>query len=168
MASTIRNIHPRTAPKPKVSLAGVIPKLQQWQGLRNQSALLDVRVGSLKGDLMKVIEEVGVEDNDGHLWLELPEAIEVEHISVDKKTNEPKYGKKLYTKLKREKRISEPLDEDKAEAILAKKNLLDQCQTIITVLDEEKIQALYFQKKITKAELRQMFPQRVTWAFIPN
>jgi hypothetical protein len=59
-----------------------------------------------------------------------------------------------------EKRVSRALSEDDAEALLKRKRLLKECQTTITVLDESKIEALFFEGKITEAEWDEMFPAK--------
>jgi hypothetical protein len=53
-----------------------------------------------------------------------------------------------------------------AERILKEKGLWDEVVEWVPVLDEGKVHAAYYDRKITDDELSRMFPQRVSYSLI--
>ena len=119
---------------------------EQWVEVRKQKETYEARQKTLRDRLGELVTEHGETDEDGHTWIDLP-------TPVDDLTG-----------FKWEKRTIQNLDEDVAETVLKKRRLLKSCQTTITVLDESKIEALYFQEKITDEEYAEMFPKSSTYA----
>jgi hypothetical protein len=120
----------------------------QWSFVKSEHAELGKRLGSLRNRLVDMVEQFGEQDDDGHVWLNLP---------------------KLVGKLKGfkwESRKSRNLDEDAAEKLLTEKGLLKSCQTRIVVLDEAKIEQAYYAGKLDDDDWDVLFPVKETRALI--
>jgi hypothetical protein len=157
MADTPTRTIPRkpvetSKPKP-ASLKALVDKFRQFATLKQQVEAQEERLGALKADLSTSVETLGYQDDKGHFFLDLPEEVEV--------------GGKVFRTLKRERRATVGFDAARAEALLADKGLLAECQTTIVVLDEQKIKEAFYEKKISKRDLDKMFPTKVSYAFKP-
>lgn len=134
---------------------------------------------ALKADLMSEVERAGYTDEKGSLFLDLPEPVAV--------------GDQVVTQLKRERRVSRKFLDDKARALLTKKNLYDAdkvraLEEAIEALIESTDQpvAVHFsveldqdaiftfnqtkvdgKKVITDGEVDKLFEDTETWAFKP-
>jgi hypothetical protein len=96
-------------------------------------------------DMLKdYLERLGDEDDKGSFW-----------VQFDKPLTDP--AGKLVTSVKSEKRVRTSLDEDLAESLLQRLGLLEQCQTTITVLDEDAILALNFSGDLSDEELQSIY-----------
>lgn len=129
------------------ALGDLIGRFRAWYGLKQQSKELTSRLEKDKADFKALVERWGETDDKDNVFLELPERI----------------GEVVA--LKNECRVSTSADEEQCQRILRRKGLWDQCVETIEVLDPDKVHALYFERKITKAELDRMFPRRVSYAF---
>lgn len=124
--------------------------------LRERSQEVENRYKALLMEDLATSEEP---DSEGHIWFYL-----------DGEDDEPLYGPDggLIHSIKREKRESISLDEDKAEEILKELGLLEKCQNTYTVveLDEDAILSLNFEGKIPDEKLKAMYGEpKVTYAF---
>lgn len=125
----------------------------QEQALKMQNKYRDI----LKDEL----EAHGEEDAEGHRWFYFPDPEAGEE-------GDPFYAPDggLVHSIKREKRESISLDEDKAEEILKELGLLERCQETIVVLDEDAILSLNFSGELSDEALQQMYGEpKVTYAF---
>lgn len=123
--------------------------------LVRENVLLKARVdelssmqSSVKKDLKSALEELGVEDDRGHVVIELGE--DVSGVS----------------KVMHQRRVSKNLDIDVAEALLKEKDLYDRCVTMVPVLNEDEVMAAYYEGTITEEDVDKMFPAKVTWALV--
>lgn len=66
--------------------------------------------------------------------------------------------------LKKERRVSRTLDEDRALEILQQRGVADQATKTITVIDEDAVFALLAEEVLTEKDIEEMFPAKVTWA----
>lgn len=139
----------RAIKKKGLDEAAVSETFEQWNLVKQQVEEFGKRQSTLRSRLVDWLEQYGEADDKGHLRLPL------RNIAG-------------FAGLKYEKRVSRHLDPDAAERILAKKRLLKQCQTTITVLDESAIELLMFNKKLTDEEYAEIFPSSETWAFKPE
>lgn len=150
---------------PKATMAEIRQWLTQFLVLKDETKELAVRQNDLKARLMAETERQGYADDQGHQYIDLD-------VPVD--------GVKS---LKREKRVTSTLNEERTEALLRKRKpvvdgkkqaLWDRCTTTVTVIDEEKIlQALYEEDDegnplLTQDDIDSMFDQNITYAFIPK
>lgn len=123
--------------------------------LVRENVLLKARVDelsslqlSVKKDLKVALKELGVEDDRGHIVIDLGE--EVSGVS----------------KVIHQRRVSKNLDIDIAEALLKDKGLYDRCVTMVPVLNEDEVMAAYYEGVITEEDVDKMFPAKVTWALV--
>lgn len=138
----------------RAPLGSVTERLRQFIVLKLQTEALGDRLGDLKKDLSDYVESAGYQDDNGHFWLELDEPVEVEGYS------------KTVTKLKRQKNTSAPLNPDEAQRVLSKKGLWEECSEQIRVPDEDAINRAYFEGKLSKADIKAIFPEKSHYSFI--
>lgn len=137
----------------KTSKGGVTKKalkawVKEFVTVKRQVKTFSARQTELRDQISAVVEDTGYEDDKGHIWLDLDEPIEG------------------VSQLKRERRVSQRLDEEQAEKILKRKKLYDDCVVMVPQFDEDAIMKAVWEKKITQKELERMFPQKISWAFI--
>ena len=66
---------------------------------------------------------------------------------------------KQVTGIKRQKRVSQSLNEDRTLALLKDKGLLDQCTEVVVVLNEDAILAANYSEDITDDELKALYDE---------
>lgn len=152
-----------------------------WLGLKDSVTKLEKRKDSLRDTLKAEITAQGDPDEKGSMWLDLDEPV----TAPDGKT---------YVALKNTKRVSQTLNEAKAEALLKAKGLTDECTNLLIrvtdhakavaalqkaglldaeglvidkVLDEEAILAAHYTGKLTQDEVDGIFDTKVVFAFNP-
>lgn len=126
--------------------------VKQWiaelVGAKNQQKFFKARQEQVTKRLKAYVEEHGYQDDQGHIWLDLEEPVEGT------------------VALQMQRRVSQPLNEEKAEEILEKKGLLASCTKTITVLDEDAIMAAKFSGDLTDDDIDAMFPKTVSYALM--
>lgn len=127
---------------------GIRETLAQFLQIKKAEDELKKRHAKVRGRIIELLSSDGVEDDNGSLLLPL------EDLGLDGDFKLAKY----------ERRISTSLDEDAAEDLLKAKRLYTKCTQTITVLDEDKISALWYEGKLTDDEYHSMYPQKETWA----
>lgn len=118
--------------------------------LREQAESME---GKYKRLLMEEVESHGEADDNGSQRLDL----QIHHAGTDTD----------YVGIKRERRVSRLLDEDAAVEFLKGKGLLERCIKTIEVFDEDELLALAFSEEISDDDLRQLYSEKITWAFKP-
>lgn len=118
--------------------------------LRENAAQMESKY---KAQLMNLLEQEGEEDDRGSSYISLGAEV------VDPRTDEP------VAAIKRERRVSQSLDEDVAEEVLRDLGLYDRCTTTITVLDEDAILSLNFSGDLPDEAVQQMYSEKETFAF---
>jgi hypothetical protein len=73
-----------------------------------------------------------------------------------------------FAALQYQRKVKRVANEDAAERISNKHNLGDELYTTIQVLDEGKVFAALYDKKISIDEVEEMFPETVTYALVPQ
>lgn len=126
----------------------------QWATLKHQGDLIAERLKGLRDDLMGAIDKAGLTDEKGSKYLNLK--VPLIHEG------------KVYRTLKKERRVSERLDETAAEALLAKKGLLERCQKTVVVFDPDELYVLNQEGLLTDDELDSLIDIKETWAFKPQ
>jgi len=124
--------------------------VQQAAALKEQTDLLTKRQSEIKARLTEVVDELGEVDGRGHITFEVDDSVS---------------GIKSISK---QRRVSQSIDMDVAESILAAKELTDDCVKQVPVLDEDAIMAAYYQGKLTEEDIDKMFPKKVSYAFLMN
>lgn len=149
--TTTRKITRKTVTKAN----DIATTLRQFLTLKVQSETIDDRLSTLKKDLQEAVTSAGYEDDLGNFWFDLDEPVDVDG-----------YGTCL--KLKRERRVKISVDDDAAEALLREKGLYEDCTTTVTILDEEEIRKAHYKGLLTDEDIDVIFPQTVTYAFVPQ
>jgi hypothetical protein len=117
------------------------------------------QTAAYKARFMKLLEQAGEKQEGGHRILHLNEPV----IFYSYKTGKAK--EITVSGIRRVRREGTSLNEERAMQYLAKKNLLDQCTTQVTVLNEDAILALNFDETISDADLATLYDDSETFAF---
>jgi hypothetical protein len=137
----------QSEPTPEETL---IQRVRAFVRLKNTVKALTEEQNKLRDGLAAVVESAGDEDEDGSQWLNLPAEVEG------------------FASLKRERRVSRSLDMDAAERILKEKNLYEECITHVPAVDEDAVMTALAQDKLTEDDINQMYPAKITYAFVPS
>lgn len=131
--------------------ADFLAAVHQWRGVKRQLGYLGEQEEKLKKRLKNQLQESGYTDSEGHLRIDFDEPID----GLDGIVNR--------------KRVTKNLDEEAAERILKKHKLLKSCKKKITteVFDEDAILAAHYEEEIDDEEMKELFPENVTWALYP-
>jgi hypothetical protein len=131
-------------------LARIKEETTEYGLLKKQIDTLTKRASLIKSDLMEVVEKYGETDSKGHQFLDLPEVVGG------------------YVRLQRQRRVSQGVDEERAAEILKERNLSERCYKMIPVLDEDEILACHYLGLLSQEDLDEMFPKKITYAFVPE
>jgi hypothetical protein len=110
----------------------------------------------------------GLQKNEDHVKKSLMESLTYE-VEADEKGNsfiylpEPMDGVEA---VKRERRVSQILDEDAALELIKKYGLEEDCLETITVLNEDGLLAANFAGVIADDEIAALYSEKETYAFI--
>jgi hypothetical protein len=127
-----------------------ITKVSTFLSLRSRIDDMTKEKSVIQAELSDLVDTTGEPDEKGSLWLHLPHEVDG------------------YTALQRQRKVSQVLDQDEAESILKSKGLFDRCYEMQPVLKEDEVMAAHFEGLITEAEIDKMFPNKVSWAFVPK
>ena len=129
--------------------------IEEVKDLVRQNSVLKARLDELGGlqtqikkDLTEAINELGVEDDRGHIVIDLND--DVSGIA----------------RVMRQRRVSKVLDIEVAEKLLTDRGVHEDCIRMVPTLDEDAIMAAYYAGSITEADIDKMFPAKITWALV--
>lgn len=122
--------------------------VQQYMAIKDQMALLTSRQSEIKKRLQKAVTDFGDVDGRGHQVLEV---------------NDPVSGVSVITN---QRRVSKSLDMETAERILTEHDIIEDCLEFVPTLNEEAIMAAFYKGQLTETEIDEMFPAKVSYAFI--
>ena len=117
---------------------------KQFLQLKEQIKFLEERQKEIKKRLQEAVVELGETDGRGHITLELDEDIKI--------TNQ--------------RRETRTLNEELAETILKEKNIYEECVKMVPVLQQDAIMAQVYKGTLTEQEIDELFPAKVTYAFL--
>lgn len=106
-----------------------------------------------KSTMMANLAVFGDVDERGSRWFRFEEPL----YSRD--------GTKVYTAIKRERRVSRVLSHDRAEAWLTENKLIQSCTRLEPVFDEDLMLSLNFQGTIPDDVLDSFYDENESWAF---
>ena len=118
----------------------------EYQTLKQQIDDLDKRAKVLRDSLMEAVKIVGDADDKGHLWMELDEEINGVHSVLA------------------ERRVSQSLNEERAQEIIEERGLTERCTKMVRVVDHDEVRACLYEEALSEADLDEMFDRKVTWA----
>lgn len=119
--------------------------VKQYLALKQEIKLLSERESELKKRLLTSVESMGEVDAKGHTVLDVDGV-----------------------KLTKQRKTSNPLDMEVAEAILKEKGLEELCIKKVEVIDQDAIMAAYYKELLTEEEIERMLPLKVSYAFVVN
>lgn len=123
-------------------------KVDAYLQLKASVTDLTKQMNVMKNELASIVDESGEADESGSLWINLPE--EMHGVAA----------------LKRERRVSYGVDEERAEEILRERKLHKRCFKKVRVIDQDEVMACVAEELITPEELEEMFPPKITWATV--
>ena len=127
-------------------------QLRQWTaelvGVKRTVKDLTARQGTITKRIKGFVQDHGYVDDQGHIWVEFDEAVDG------------------VVALQMQRKVSKPLNEDKAEAILREAGLYDSCTTTVVVLDQDAIMAAHYAGKLSEDQVDAMFPPSVSYALM--
>lgn len=129
--------------------------LDDVKELVRQNAMIKARLDDLtslqskiKKDLTEALDELGEEDDKGHIVLPVDDEVSGVNNVI------------------RQRRVSKVLDIEVAEELLKERGLHERCITMVPVLNEDEIMAAYYDNLLTEEDIDKMFPSKVTWALV--
>jgi hypothetical protein len=134
----------------KVSAAKIKTLFTTYIGIRQQRETFAKQEDEYKKQLSNVVETQGYTDDKGSLYVDFDAPIEG------------------YAGLKRERRVNQLLNEDKALEILRRRGLAESCIRTIEVVNEDAVRAALYDGKLSQDDIDSMFIQKETYAFIPR
>lgn len=144
---------------PRAQAGDLVRTLREYLGNRSLRERSEYHEGKLKKELMSHLETEGTPEGEGHRVIELDQP--EEFFAVKNGNPEPK----LVTGIKRQRRVSQPLNEDRTLALLKEKGLLDQCTEVVVVLNEDAILAANYNGEIEDEELAELYDENESFAF---
>ena len=121
-------------------------QVREYMMVKKTIEQMETRSKELREKLFSVLDTEGLEDSNGNIQFELPDAIEG------------------IARIEKQRRVSRKLNEPKAEMILQERGLYDDIFVLKPTLDEDALMAAFYEGKITEEELDDMFPATVVWA----
>jgi len=118
----------------------------EYQTLKQQIDDLDKRAKTLRDSLMETVKIVGESDDKGHLWMQLDEEINGVHSVLA------------------ERRVSQSLNEERAQEIIEERGLTERCTKMVRVVDHDEVMACLYEEALSEADLDEMFDRKITWA----
>lgn len=139
----------RRSSNPPLDLIALREEVAEWYALKRQTTMLNAELDKRKKRLQSALEKYGQADNNGNIFLDLGESI----------------GEHKVMQIQNQRRVSDLLNYEVAKEILEDKGMWEDMTEVVREIDQSRVKAAYFDKRISSDELAQMFPQRVVYAF---
>lgn len=137
-----------------LSDSALAEKLRLWVYLKAQVDRNTAQLNQLRDQISADVERYGRPDESGHVRMQLRRPFE--------------YGGKRYEGIKRERRVSRTLSQDRAEALANARGLRDRLFPMRPVFDADELLVLYQQGLLTEGEIDGLYDTKITWAFKPE
>lgn len=115
---------------------------EEYKKSKEALAVVEKRTNDMKKELSVAVEQFGIADDKGHLWLQVGDL-----------------------NLKREKRVSRSFDSHSAEQWARDNGYWDDVKEVIEVLSEDKILGLAWTKKELEEIIMNFYIEKESWAF---
>lgn len=125
-------------------------KIRLWVHLKFQAERTTTQLNQLRDQIAAEVDRTGYQDESGHIRLDIPPF---------------EFGGKRFAGVKRERRVSRVLHEDRARALAEKYALTERLFPPSPMFDQDELYVLYQQGLITEQEIDELFETRVSWAF---
>lgn len=121
-------------------------EVAEYARIKEEVDALTKRQKELRDSLLSSIEALGEEDDQGHVWLELPNEIGG------------------VRSLQRQRRVTQSLNQERAQDILEALGLTEKCTELVRVVDEDAVMAAKWDGAISEDQIDDMFDVKVVWA----
>ena len=136
----------RTTTEPQHDARVVRGMTAELVGVKKIVKDLGVKQAALTKSIKAFVQDNGEPDDQGHLWVNFDEPVDG------------------CVALQMQRKVSKPLNEEKAESILNAAGIYDECTTTVTVIDQDAIMAAHYAGKLTEDEVDAMFPPSISFA----
>ncbi len=145
----------REPAQPKVNVRRAVTDFLNFDNMAKKFGAQANEVKLLLRD--KVLPTQGERDESGHYWIRFD----------DEPITDPDGGEVIAIEAQR--RAPKKLNAERAEALLRRKKMWDQCTETVTevVINEDAILAAAFEKRLTEEELESLYDISESFAFIP-
>ena len=141
----------KTKTKAKLNLQALRQEVREWYALKRQEALVAPKLKKGTDRFKEILGIYGEKDpTDGSLYLDLEEPVGDQRIQF------------LKNLCVTQKNI---INEEVAEEILSEKGLWEELTEVVRIPDQSRINAAYYDNKITDDEMAQMFPKTTSYRF---
>lgn len=121
-------------------------EIAEYSRIKEQVDDLSKRQKELRDSLLGAIENLGETDDQGNFWMELPKPVGDVRV------------------LKRQRRVTQTLNQERALQLLEENGLLDQCSQMVRVVDEDALMAAKWDGALTEEQIDSMIDTKVVWA----
>lgn len=121
-------------------------EVAEYAHVKEQVDALSKRQKELRDRLLEVVENLGETDDQGHLWMDLPR--EVGGVRM----------------LQRQRRVTQSINQERAQELLEELGLTDRCTTLVRVVDEDALMAAKWDGEISEEQIDSMIDTKVVWA----
>jgi hypothetical protein len=129
----------------------IIPLFREWAMLKHRVEEDSHELAILRDECIAAVEARGERDHKGSQYISLPFAI----------------GPQEFTRIKRERRVSEKTDEEVAELITRAKGVYEKCFPLIPTLDQDELYVQYQLGVLSEEDLSAIFVQVESFSFKP-
>lgn len=129
-------------------------KLRLWVYLKAQVDRTTGQLNHLRDEISADVERYGEPDESGHVRLPIARTFE--------------YGGRRYEGIKRERRVSRLINQERAETLALDKGLIGRLFPARPTFDPDELYVLYQQGLLTEKEIDDLYDTKVTWAFKPE
>jgi hypothetical protein len=135
----------------RLDLKALRQEVREWYALKRQDALVAPKLKKGTDRFKELLAKYGDKDPaDGSLYLDLEEPIGDQNI---------RYLKSLCVTSKN------VINDEAAEQILTEKGMWEEMTEVVRVPDQARINAAYYDNRITDDELARMFPAVTSYRF---
>jgi chaperonin cofactor prefoldin len=124
----------------------IAAEVLEYQVIKGQVDELEKRKKALRDSLMEIVKVLGEPDDKGHLWMPLD--AEVGGVCS----------------VMAERRVSQSLNEERAQEILEERGLTERCTKMVRVVDHDEVMACLYDEELTEHDVDAMFDNNVTFA----
>ena len=143
---------------PRSKTGDLLFTLREYLSNRSLRERSEFHESALKKELMEHLASEGTPEGE-HRVIELDEP--EEYFAVKGGVPIPKQ----VTGIKRQRSVSQSLNEERTMALLKRKDLLDQCTEVVVVLNEDAILAANYNEQITDDELKALYDDSERFSF---
>lgn len=126
----------------EMDVAYVTKLAEEFKKAKEATAVFEKRMTDLKKELTSVVEEFGVADDKGSLWVEVGDM-----------------------KLKRERRVQTVFNNNEAVVWAQANGYWDDVKEVVEILSEDKLLGLAWNNKELEDTIQGFYVEKETWAF---